>query len=160
MGNLGWSPHQEKEIVGWIRVVSRKVWPWPLTGRYSTDASDYSTKLTFITIHRLLADLGGDERRKKGRNTLMMKEPSSLQEEQCNGQGHASIVENADFMPVLEGAHGGSVQNTNIISDQGNVEHGSPRSGDGEDSKVQATSSDVGDDPVGPLPRRWMSRNC
>ncbi|XP_047088951.1 uncharacterized protein LOC124700933 isoform X3 [Lolium rigidum] len=68
MGNLGWS------IVGWIRGVSRKVWPWPLTG-YSTDASDYSTKLTFITIHRLLADLGGDERRKKGRNTLMMKGP-------------------------------------------------------------------------------------
>jgi hypothetical protein len=83
---------------------------------------------------------------------LPMQEASSLQEEQCNGQGHASIVENADFMPVLEGADGGSVQNTNIISDQGNAEHGSPRSGDGEDSKVQATSSDVGDDPVGPLP--------
>jgi hypothetical protein len=89
-----------------------------------------------------------------------MREAASLQEEQCNGQDHASIVENADVMPVLEGADGGSVQNTNIISDQGNAEHGSPRSRNGEDSKVQATSSDVGDDLVGALPGRWMVMNC
>jgi hypothetical protein len=49
-----------------------------------------------------------------------MQEAARLEEEQCNGQGHGSTIENADVVPVLEGADGGSVQNSNIISDQGN----------------------------------------
>ncbi|KAI4963681.1 hypothetical protein ZWY2020_011210 [Hordeum vulgare] len=74
------------------------------------------------------------------------------QEEQCNGQGPAteepSIVENADVVPVLEGADDRGVQNISII-EQGNLDHGSPGPGDGEDSAVKATNSDVGVDLIG-----------
>jgi hypothetical protein len=55
-----------------------------------------------------------------------MQEAARLEEEQCNGQDHGSTIENADVVPVLEGADGGSVQNSNIISDQGNSEHRLP----------------------------------
>ncbi|XP_044975600.1 uncharacterized protein LOC123443332 [Hordeum vulgare subsp. vulgare] len=77
------------------------------------------------------------------------------QEEQCNGQGPAaeepSVMENADVVPVLDDADDRSVQNISI-SEQGNLDHGSPRTGDGEDSTVKATNSDVGGDLIGAQP--------
>ncbi|XP_044957841.1 uncharacterized protein LOC123408870 [Hordeum vulgare subsp. vulgare] len=77
------------------------------------------------------------------------------QEEQCNGHWPAveepSVMENADVVPVLDDADDRSVQNISI-SEQGNLDHGSPRPGDGEDSAVKATNSDVGGDHIGAQP--------
>ena len=85
-----------------------------------------------------------------------MQEAGRVQEEQCNGQGPAtaepSAAENVDAVPVLEDVDGGSVQNISGISEQGNSERGIPGPVDGEDSTLQATSSDVGGDPVGAQP--------
>ena len=80
-----------------------------------------------------------------------MQEAGRVQEEQCNGQ-EPSAAENVDAVPVLEDADGGSVQNISGISEQGNSERGIPGPADGEDSTLQATSSDVGGDPVGAQP--------
>ncbi|XP_047078738.1 centromere protein F [Lolium rigidum] len=80
------------------------------------------------------------------------EEAARVQEEQCNGQGPATVAENADVVPVLEDAGSGSVENTSSVSEQGNPEHGGPGPGDGQDSAVQATSSDSGADPVGAQP--------
>ncbi|KAM3295515.1 hypothetical protein ACQJBY_038041 [Aegilops geniculata] len=83
------------------------------------------------------------------------EEATMSQEEQCNGQGPAteepSVVDNADVVPVLEDADDRSVQNISI-SEQGNLDHGSPGQGDGDDSAVQATSLDVGGDLIGAQP--------
>ncbi|KAM3240006.1 hypothetical protein ACQJBY_053596 [Aegilops geniculata] len=83
------------------------------------------------------------------------EEATMSQEEQCNGQGPAteepSVVDNADVVPVLEDADDRSVQNISI-SEQGNLDHGSPGQGDDDDSAVQATSLDVGGDLIGAQP--------
>uniref|UniRef100_A0ACD5Z229 Uncharacterized protein n=1 Tax=Avena sativa TaxID=4498 RepID=A0ACD5Z229_AVESA len=96
---------------------------------------------------KFLAGEGGSS------HSTPFEEAARVQEEQCNGQGSATVepsaAENADAVPVLEDADGGSVQNISSTSEQGNLEHGSPGPGDGEDSTVQATSSDVVGDPVG-----------
>lgn len=100
---------------------------------------------------KFLAGEGGSSSR-----STPFEEAARVQEEQCNGQGPAtaepSAAENADAVPVLEDADGGSVQNISSISEQGNSEHGSREPVDGEDSTVQAISSDVGGDPVGAQP--------
>ncbi|KAI5006300.1 hypothetical protein ZWY2020_033543 [Hordeum vulgare] len=84
-----------------------------------------------------------------------MQDATMSQEEQCNGQGPAaeepSVMENADVVPVLDDADDRSVQNISI-SEQGNLDYGSPRTGDGEDSTVKATNSDVGGDLIGAQP--------
>ncbi|CAM0946888.1 unnamed protein product [Alopecurus aequalis] len=99
---------------------------------------------------KFLAGEGGSS------HSTPFEEEATLQEEQCNGQGPATAeptaAENADAVPVPEDAEGGSVQNISSISEQGNSEHGRPGPVDGDDSTVQATSSDVGGDPVGAQP--------
>ncbi|KQJ93309.1 golgin subfamily A member 4 [Brachypodium distachyon] len=84
------------------------------------------------------------------------EEAAKSHEEQCNGQGpdtaEPSTVENPDVTPVLENVDGCDVQNIGI-SEQGGSEHNSSRPGDGEESVVQASSSDVGFNLVGAQPR-------
>lgn len=88
-------------------------------------------------------------------HSMPFEDVTMSQEEQCNGHWPAaeepSVMENADVVPVLDDADDRSVQNISI-SEQGNLDHGSPGPGDGEDSAVKATNSDVGGDLIGAQP--------